>query len=178
LRTHPFLRLWVAGCSTGEEVYSLAILLHEEGLYERARIYATELQPAALAHAMNGIYTLASMREYTQNYHESGGAADFSEYYVADSHAARIRPFLRENVVFAAHNLVSDRSFNEFHVVFCRNVMIYFNRELQVHVHDLIYESLAMWGYLGLGRSESVRFSSHEECYEQKGSVRLYRKIR
>jgi chemotaxis protein methyltransferase CheR len=178
LRTHPFLRLWVAGCSTGQEVYSLAIVLHEEGLYERSRIYATELQPGTLEQAASGIYSLAAMQEYTRNYQEAGGCADFSDYYTADASSAIVRPHLRRNIVFAVHNLVSDRSFNEFHLIFCRNVMIYFNRTLQQRVHDLLYESLALWGYLGLGRSESVRFSQHEHRYEPVSErERLYRKI-
>jgi chemotaxis protein methyltransferase CheR len=178
LRTHPFLRLWVAGCSTGQEVYSLAIALHEEGLYERSRIYATELQPATLDQAASGIYPLAAMQEYTRNYQEAGGTADFSDYYFADAASAIMRPHLRNNVVFAVHNLVSDRSFNEFHLIFCRNVMIYFNLTLQRRVHDLLYDSLALWGYLGLGRSESVRFSRHEHRYEPVSErERLYRKI-
>ena len=178
LRTHPFLRLWVAGCSTGQEVYSLAIVLHEEGLYERSRIYATELQPGTLDQAASGIYQLAAMQEYTRNYQEAGGTADFSGYYTADASCAIVRPYLRKNVVFAVHNLVSDRSFNEFHLIFCRNVMIYFNRTLQQRVHDLLYDSLALWGYLGLGRSESVRFSQHEHRYEPVAErERLYRKI-
>jgi chemotaxis protein methyltransferase CheR len=178
LRTHPFLRLWVAGCSTGQEVYSLAILLHEEGLYERSRIYATELQPAPLDQAASGIYPLAAMQEYTRNYQEAGGTEDFSDYYTADASCAIVRPHLRRNVVFAVHNLVSDRSFNEFHLIFCRNVMIYFNRTLQQRVHSLLYESLSLWGYLGLGRSESVRFSQQEHCYEPVSErERLYRKV-
>jgi chemotaxis protein methyltransferase CheR len=178
LRTHPFLRLWVAGCSTGQEVYSLAILLHEEGLYERSRIYATELQPAPLDQAASGIYPLATMQEYTRNYQEAGGTQDFSDYYTADASSAIVRPHLRRNIVFAVHNLVSDRSFNEFHLIFCRNVMIYFNRTLQQRVHSLLYESLALWGYLGLGRSESVRFSPQEHCYEPVSErERLYRKV-
>jgi chemotaxis protein methyltransferase CheR len=178
LRTHPFLRLWVAGCSTGQEVYSLAIALHEEGLYERSRIYATELQPATLDQAASGIYPLATMQEYTRNYQAAGGTADFSDYYFADASSAIMRPHLRKNVVFAVHNLVSDGSFNEFHLIFCRNVMIYFNRMLQQRVHELLYDSLAPWGYLGLGRSESVRFSRHEHSYEPVSeSERLYRKV-
>jgi len=178
LRTHPFLRLWVAGCSTGQEVYSLAIVLHEEGLYERSRIYATELQPATLDQAASGIYPLATMQEYTRNYQDAGGTEDFSDYYTADASSAILRPHLRRNVVFAVHNLVSDRSFNEFHLIFCRNVMIYFNRTLQQRVHTLLYESLSLWGYLGLGRSESVRFSQHEHCYESVSErERLYRKV-
>jgi chemotaxis protein methyltransferase CheR len=178
LRTHPFLRLWIAGCSTGQEVYSLAILLHEEGLHERSRIYATELQPSTLDQAASGIYPLASMQEYTANYQEAGGTADFSDYYTADASSVILRPHLRKNMVFAVHNLVSDRSFNEFHVIFCRNVMIYFNRTLQQRVHELLYDSLGPWGYLGLGRSESVRFSGFQQRYEVVSErERLYRKI-
>jgi chemotaxis protein methyltransferase CheR len=178
LQTHPFLRLWVAGCATGQEVYSLAILLHESGLYARSRIYATELQSTILQQAMDGIYPLSVMQEYTRNYLAAGGTASFSDYYTADSSAVIIRPFLRENIVFAVHNLVSDGSFNEFQAIFCRNVMIYFNRSLQARVHHLLYDSLAMWGYLGLGRSETLRFSAHERCYEPlAGRERLYRKV-
>jgi chemotaxis protein methyltransferase CheR len=179
LHTHPFLRLWVAGCATGQEVYSLAILLHEAGLYQRSRLYATELQPAVLEQARVGIYPLSVMKEYTRNYLDAGGMASLSDYYTADSQAVIIRPFLRDNIVFATHNLVGDSSFNEFQVIFCRNVMIYFNRALQARVHQLLYESLAMWGYLGVGRSETLRFSAREHCYEAlPGRERLYRKVR
>jgi len=178
LRTHPFLRIWVAGCATGQEVYSLAILLHEAGLYERARLYATELQSSILEQASSAIYPLSVMQEYTRNYQAAGGAASFSDYYTADASAAIMRPFLRANIVFALHNLVSDGSFNEFQVIFCRNVMIYFSRPLQARVHQLLYESLMIWGYLGLGRSETLRFSARESCYEPlEGRERLYRKV-
>jgi chemotaxis protein methyltransferase CheR len=179
LRTHPFLRIWVAGCATGQEVYSLAILLYEAGLYERSRIYATELQSDILQQASNGIYPLGVMQEYTRNYLAAGGTASFSDYYTADASAVIMRPLLRSNIVFAVHNLVSDSSFNEFQVIFCRNVMIYFNRPLQARVHQLLYDSLMMWGYLGLGRSETLRFSARDSCYEAlEGRERLYRKIR
>lgn len=178
LHTHPFLRLWVAGCASGQEVYSLAIVLHEAGLYERSRIYATELQSSVLEQAASGVYPLASMQEYTRNYQEAGGIGDFSDYYAADASAAILRSHLRKNIVFATHNLVSDSSFNVFEVIFCRNVMIYFDRPLQTRVHNLIYESLALWGYLGLGRSESVRFSPHAHCYDPVAErERLYRRI-
>jgi chemotaxis protein methyltransferase CheR len=178
LKTYPFLRLWVAGCSTGEEVYSLAILLHEEGLYDRCRIYATDISDVVIDQARSGIYPLASMQEYTRNYQNAGGRQEFVDYYTADSENALFRPFLRENVVFAAHNLASDASFNEFHVICCRNVMIYFNRTLQDRVNALFTESLLTLGYFGLGRSESLRFSSHEESYEPvSAKERLYRKI-
>ena len=178
LRTHPYLRLWVAGCSSGQEVYSLAILLHEEGLYERSRIYATDLQSRALEQAKRAIFPVAVMQDYTRNYQAAGGTRAFSDYYTADGHAALIRPFLQKNVIFGMHNLATDQSFNEFQVIFCRNVMIYFSAPLQERVHRLVYESLAPLGYLGLGRGETVRFSPHEERYEAVSArERLYRKI-
>jgi chemotaxis protein methyltransferase CheR len=178
LRTYSFLRFWVAGCSTGEEVYSLAILLQEEGLYPRCRIYATDLNEAVLAKAQSGIFPLAAMQEYTRNYQLAGGHRSFAEYYTADSNFAILRPELRANIVFAAHNLVGDASFNEFHGIFCRNVMIYFNRTLQERVHRLFYESLLTFGYLGLGRSETVRFTPHASAYEEVSArEKLYRKV-
>jgi chemotaxis protein methyltransferase CheR len=178
LRTYPFLRFWVAGCSTGEEVYSLAILLQEEGLYPRCRIYATDLNEAVLAKAQSGIFPLAAMQEYTRNYQLAGGHRSFAEYYTADNDYAILRPELRANIVFAAHNLVGDASFNEFHGIFCRNVMIYFNRTLQERVHRLFYESLLTFGYLGLGRSETIRFTPHASAYEEVSERgKIYRKI-
>jgi len=178
LRTYPYLRFWIAGCSSGEEVYSLAILLQEEGLYARSRIYATDLSPAVLERAKAGVYPLSAMQDYTRNYQKSGGTRSFAEYYLADNENALLRPYLRDNVVFAAHNLAADASFNEFHAIFCRNVMIYFDQELQNRVHRLIHGSLLNWGYLGLGRSESVRFSPLENAYEPISvKDRLYRKI-
>jgi len=178
LRTYPFTRIWVAGCSTGEEVYSLAILLQEEGLYERARIYATDINESVLEQARAGVFPLAKMREYTQNYIRAGGRQAFSEYYVAAYDDAQFQRTLVENVVFAQHNLVSDRSFNEFNVIVCRNVMIYFDRSLQNHVHTLFYESLAHLGVLALGQKESIRFSPLEHRYEELDPVeKLYRKV-
>lgn len=179
LRTYPFLRLWVAGCSTGEEVYSLAIVLHETGLLSRCRIYATDISDRAVDIAKAGIFPLAAMQEYTRNYQRAGGERAFAEYYTADSDFAVMRSFLRENILFAAHNLAGDASFNEFHVIFCRNVMIYFNRTLQDRVHALFYESLLTLGFLGLGRSETMRFSALEDFYEPVAlRERLYRKIK
>jgi chemotaxis protein methyltransferase CheR len=178
LRTHPYLRLWVAGCSTGQEVYSLCILLYEEGLYERARIYATDVRASAIERAREAIFPLAVMQDYTRNYQMSGGRNTFSDYYTADAEGAIMRPFLRDNVVFGMHNLVTDGSFNEFQVIFCRNVMIYFNPELQARAHRLLYDSLAMFGYLGLGRGETVRFTPYEDRYEPVATrERLFRKI-
>jgi chemotaxis protein methyltransferase CheR len=178
LRTYPFTRIWVAGCSTGEEVYSLAILLHEAGVYDRARIYATDINDTVLDRARRGVFPLEKMREYTQNYISAGGERAFSEYYLAKYDGAQFQRSLVENVVFAQHNLVSDRSFNEFNVIVCRNVMIYFDRALQDRVHRLFYDSLATFGVLALGHKETIRFSPHETCYEALDQEeRLYRKI-
>jgi chemotaxis protein methyltransferase CheR len=179
LRTYPFSRIWVAGCSTGEEVYSLAILLAEEGLSDRARIYATDINQAVLERARLGVFPLEKMREYTQNYIRAGGARAFSEYYVARYDGARFSRGLVDDVVWAQHNLVSDSAFNEFNVIMCRNVMIYFDKPLQEHVHRLFYESLGMFGILALGQKETIKFSPHETAYEElDGGERLYRKIR
>jgi len=178
LRTYPFIRVWHAGCSTGEEVYSMAILLHEEGLLERARIYATDINEVVLRTAKAGIFPLEKMQEYTQNYLKAGGTRSFSEYYTAAYEGALFAPFLTENVVFAQHNLVTDRSFSEFNVILCRNVMIYFDRPLQNRVHQLFYESLPMYGILALGSKESLRFSDVESCYEELNPrEKIYRKV-
>jgi chemotaxis protein methyltransferase CheR len=177
LRTYPYTRIWVAGCSTGGEVYSLAILLEEEGLYERTRIYATDINESVLERARAGVFPLDKMQEYTQNYIRAGGTHAFSEYYVAAYDDAQFKRTLIDNVVFAQHNLVSDRSFNEFHVVVCRNVMIYFDKRLQDHVHELFYESLVNFGILALGHKESIRFSPYERRYEELDvDEKLYRK--
>jgi chemotaxis protein methyltransferase CheR len=178
LRTYPFTRIWVAGCSTGEEVYSLAILLQEEGVHERTRLYATDINESVLDRARSGVFPLDKMREYTQNYIKAGGKRAFSEYYLAKYDGAPFQRSLVENVVFAQHNLVSDRSFNEFNVILCRNVMIYFDRALQDHVHRLFYESLMTFGVLVLGAKESIRFSPFEERYEElDANERLYKKV-
>ena len=178
LRTYPFTRIWVAGCSTGEEVYSVAILLQEEGVYDRTRIYATDINESVLERARSGVFPLDKMREYTQNYIRAGGKQAFSEYYLAKYDGAQFQRSLVENVVFAQHNLVSDRSFNEFNVIICRNVMIYFDRTLQNRVHRLFYESLVTFGVLALGAKESIKFSPFEDRYEDlDAGERLYKKI-
>jgi chemotaxis protein methyltransferase CheR len=178
LHTYPFTRIWVAGCSTGEEVYSLAILLQEEGLYDRTRIYATDINEAVLERARGGVFPLDKMREYTQNYINAGGSRAFSEYYLAKYDGAQFQRTLIDNVVFAQHNLVSDGSFNEFNVIVCRNVMIYFDRRLQERVHSLFYESLVTFGVLGLGHRESIRQSPYEDRYEELDPTeKLYRKV-
>ena len=179
LRTYPFSRLWVAGCSTGEEVYSFAIVLAEEGLSDRVRIYATDINQNVVDIARRGVFPLDKMQEYTQNYISGGGTRSFSEYYVARYDGARFSRSLVDSVVFAQHNLASDAAFNEFQAIACRNVMIYFDRPLQEHVHTLFYESLAMFGVLALGQKETIRFSPHEEAFEELDAAeKLYRKVR
>ena len=177
LRTYPFTRFWCAGCSTGEEVYSLAILLQEEGLYDRTRIYATDINEQVLETARAGVFPLDKMKQYTQNYIKAGGTRDFSEYYVAAYDSARFSRSLTDNIVFAQHNLVSDRAFNSFNVIVCRNVMIYFDKTLQNRVHQLFYESLDTFGVLALGRKESVAFTPFADSYEVVDAAeRIYRK--
>jgi chemotaxis protein methyltransferase CheR len=179
LRTYPFIRIWHAGCSTGEEVYSTAIVLEEEGLLDRTRIYATDVNDAVLQQARSGIFPLNRMQEYTENYIRAGGKRSFSEYYTAKYDGALFSPALTRNTVFSQHNLVTDQSFAEFTVIFCRNVLIYFDRNLQNRVHALFYESLVMFGILALGSKESLRFSEYESCYEKLDTrEKLYRKIR
>jgi chemotaxis protein methyltransferase CheR len=177
LRTYPFTRLWCAGCSTGEEVYSLAILLQEEGLYDRTRIYATDINEQVLETARAGVFPLDKMQQYTQNYIKAGGRREFSEYYVAAYDSARFSRSLTENIVFAQHNLVSDRAFNSFNVIVCRNVMIYFDKTLQDRVHRLFHESLDTFGVLALGRKESVAFTPFTDSYAiVDAAERIYRK--
>jgi chemotaxis protein methyltransferase CheR len=166
LRTYPDVRVWVAGCSTGEEVYSIAIVLKEEGLYEKSRIYATDMNQVVLERAKKAVYPLDCMQEYTENYQNSGAKASFSDYYHASHDHAVFDSALRENVVFSQHNLATDTSFNEFQLILCRNVMIYFDKELQSRVVGLFKDSLCMFGVLGLGRQESLRFSDHEASFE------------
>jgi chemotaxis protein methyltransferase CheR len=179
LRTYPFTRIWVAGCSTGEEVYSLAILLHEEELYDRTRIYATDINETVLERAREGVFPLEKMKEYTENYIRAGGKRSFSEYYLAKYEGALFDRTLTDNVVWAPHNLVQDRSFNTFNVILCRNVMIYFDRALQTRVHQLFYDSLEHLGILALGHKESMRFTGLEHAYgEINAQEKLYRKAR
>ena len=179
LRTYPFTRIWVAGCSTGEEVYSLAILLEEEGIYDRTRIYATDINEAVLETARRGVFPLHKMQEYTQNYIRAGGSRAFSDYYVSAYDGAVFDGSLVRNVVFAQHNLVSDSSFNEFQLIVCRNVMIYFDRSLQNRVHELFHESLVRFGVLVLGHKESIRFSPYADRYEElDADERIFKKRR
>ncbi|MDF2961615.1 MAG: methyltransferase, CheR-type [Paenibacillus sp.] len=180
LHTYPSIRIWHAGCSTGEEVLSMAILLQEEGLYDKSRIYATDIDQAVLEQAQSGKVLIGNMQQYTQNYILSGGKGSFSDYYKVEYDAkVSFNPSLLKHVIFAQHNLVTDQSFNEFHVIFCRNVMIYFNRNLQHRVHALFHESLSRFGVLALGERESMRFSGYEQYYEQVSeSEKLYSKMK
>jgi chemotaxis protein methyltransferase CheR len=178
LRTYPFIRIWIAGCSTGEEAYSLALLLAEENLLKKSRIYATDMNKNVLKQAEQGIFSLKDMKLNTDNYIKAGGKRSFSEYYKVVSNGAVFHSSIKERLVFAQHNLVTDKSFNEFHLILCRNVLIYFNRDLQDHVHDLFYKSLINFGYLGLGNKESIRFSRHAQHYADLDvQEKIYRKI-
>jgi len=179
LATYPFIRIWNAGCSTGEETYSLAIVLAEEGLLDRTRIYATDINETVLASAKDGVFPLEQMKLYTENYQAAGGTHAFSEYYVTGYEGARFDRGLTEGVVFSRHNLASDHSFNEFHAIVCRNVMIYFGPLLQDRVHDLFYDSLIHFGLLALGQKESIAFTSRAHDYKVLDPVdRIFRKVR
>ncbi|WP_449445837.1 CheR family methyltransferase [Ureibacillus acetophenoni] len=179
LHTYPSIRIWLAGCAFGEEVYSMAILLKEEGLYDKTKIYATDFNQEILKVAKNGYYPLEKMKKYTQNYLQSGGEQEFSHYYKVTNSGVKFDSTLMKNVIFAQHNLVSDRSFNEFQVILCRNVMIYFNKSLQQKVHGLFFESLSMFGFLGLGDKETISFTNYENHYETINTKqKLYQKVR
>ncbi|GFZ81061.1 chemotaxis protein R [Paenibacillus marchantiophytorum] len=177
LRKLPEIRIWHAGCATGEEVYSMAILMQEEGLAEKTRIYATDMNDRAIEAAQKGAFPLKQMQLFTKNYLDAGGEMAFSEYYTTDHQYAYFRPLMKDNLVFAQHNLVTDGSFNEFHVILCRNVMIYFDNKLQQQVHSLFHESLTSGGYLGLGKKESILFIPEGVHYEEfVPQERIYRK--
>jgi chemotaxis protein methyltransferase CheR len=166
LRTYPSLKLWVAGCATGEEVFSLAILLQEEGLLERAMVYATDINPVVLEKARLGIFPVAGVRQNTANYQAAGGKRAFSDYYSAAYNSARFDPDLIRNVTFADHSLATDTVFSETHFISCRNVLIYFNKALQDRAVGLFHESLCHRGFLGLGSKESLDFSTFADKFE------------
>ncbi|KGE12367.1 CheR family methyltransferase [Sphingobacterium deserti] len=176
LGTYPFIRIWLAGCSTGEEAYSMAILLKEANLYRRSLIYATDINPGVLEKASKGIFPIAQMKQYSENYIVSGGKEDFSSYYMANYDMAKFDKELSERIIFSTHNLVSDSSFNEFQLVICRNVLIYFDKELQNHVFRLFDESLDNLGFLALGSKETIRFSNLENRYKQFEGEKIWRK--
>jgi chemotaxis protein methyltransferase CheR len=177
LQTYPSVKVWVAGCSTGEEAWSLAILLREEGLLDRTQIYATDINPASLDKARQGIFPMEAVRNYTANYQRAGGRQAFSDYYTAAYDAARFDPSLCANAVFADHSLATDSVFAETQLVSCRNVLIYFNRALQDRALGLFHESLCHRGFLGLGAKESIDFSSFSTRFDTLARAeRIYRK--
>ncbi|HTP10074.1 MAG TPA: protein-glutamate O-methyltransferase CheR [Anaerolineae bacterium] len=159
LKTYPYIRVWHAGCAMGEEVYSLAIVLQEEGLYERSTIFATDFNDAVLDKAREGIYTLKDMRQYSLNYLSAGGTRSFADYYHAKYELAIMDPSLKRRITFASHNLATDGVFSELQVIFCRNVLIYFDKDLQKRVLGLFAASLAPGGFLCLGSKESLQYS-------------------
>jgi len=166
LRTFPFIKIWHAGCSTGEEVYSLAIMLKEEGIYDKCRIYATDFNDRVLKLAESGIFPIDQIREYTSNYQRAGGKESFSDYYLSDDENVIMDSALKEKIVFANHNLVSDGVFGEMNLILCRNVLIYFNKDLQNRVFGLFKESLCNGGLLCLGSKESLKFSEVEDDFK------------
>lgn len=178
LASYPNIKIWHAGCSTGEEVFSMCILLEEAGLLGRTTIYATDINAANIEKAKTGMLPLSKMKEYTSNYINAGGTAEFADYYTARYNHALIRSELRKQVVFFQHNLVTDQAFNEFHFILCRNVMIYFDRQLQNRILRLFYESMPRLGFLSLGVKESISFSTVVDKFETIDTdTKLFRKI-
>ena len=177
LGTFPLIRIWLAGCSTGEEAYSIAILLKEAGLYHKCLIYGTDINPAVLETARAGIFPLHQMKIYSENYMQSGGKKDFSDYYTANYDSAKFDPSLQEKLILSTHNLVSDSSFNSFQLIVCRNVLIYFDKELQERVFSLFDASLENLGYLALGSKETLRFSNLNRSFQQIENQKIWKKI-
>jgi chemotaxis protein methyltransferase CheR len=177
LKKQPFVKIWHAGCATGEEVYSMSILLQEQSLVENVQLYATDISPEAIATAQKGIYPIDKMSGYISNYRKTGGSASFADYYTARYDFAIIRNSLKKNVLFSVHNLVTDNAFGEMDMIVCRNVLIYFSRELQNRVIGLFLDSLRPGGMLCLGSKESIRFSEHSDRFEDFDKKRkIYRK--
>ncbi|HEV2814557.1 MAG TPA: protein-glutamate O-methyltransferase CheR [Solirubrobacteraceae bacterium] len=178
LRTYPYARVWNAGCSTGEETYSLAIVLAEAGLLDRVRIYATDMNDDVLAVAREGAFPVDKIERYAENYHRAGGTGALTKYFTIRDGKATFARSLVDGTVFAQHNLAQDAAFNDFHLIVCRNVMIYFARPLQERVHELFLSSLVRFGVLALGHKESV-VASHEDRYEVLDpGEKLYRRKR
>lgn len=178
LATKPFIRFWHAGCSTGEEVYSMAILLKEAGLLQKSLLYATDINGEVLNVAKRGVFPLRLMKQYSENYMTSGGKKDFSHYYTANYGLAKFGEDLTEKMVFSEHNLVSDSSFNEFDMILCRNVLIYFDKELQDRALQLFDDSLARLGYLALGTKETIKYSSIFKKYEPQQKEKIWKKTK
>lgn len=177
LSTYPYIKIWDAGCSTGEELFSLLILLEEEGLLDRTKVYATDINQKVLKQAKEGIFPASNIAAYTSGYYASGGKKEFSNYYLSNYGSLKFDSSLIKNVIFYPHNLATDSSFNEFHLILCRNVLIYFNRELQERVFKLFDESLVELGYLSLGKKETLAMSQISRNYSiVDKSNRIYRK--
>lgn len=177
LRTWPHFKVWHAGCATGEEVYSLAILLKEEALYQRSTIYATDFNEEALGRAREGIYPIDKLREATRNYQQAGGKSSLTDYFHVAYDAAAFNAGLRERLVFSSHNLATDNAFGEMHLIFCRNVLIYFNRELQNRVLELFTQCLVHGGFLCVGNKEDLQFTQVSGSYDLVDArARLYKK--
>ncbi|KQS26776.1 protein-glutamate O-methyltransferase CheR [Dyadobacter sp. Leaf189] len=177
LGTKPFIRIWHAGCSTGEEVFSMAILLKEAGLLRKSLLYATDLNPTVLEKVRKGIFPLSQMKQYSESYIASGGSRDFSGYYTANYGQAKFDRELAEKIIISTHNLVSDSSFNEFDLILCRNVLIYFDKELQDRVLKLFDASLAPLSYLALGTKETLKFSVVQNKFKQLNREKIWKKI-
>lgn len=178
LGTHPFIRIWHAGCATGEEVYSMAILLEEANLLKKSLLYATDLNASVLENIKKGIFPLNQMKQYSENYILSGGKKDFSKYYTAKYEWAKFDEKLKSKMIVSTHNLVSDRSFNEFQMILCRNVLIYFDKNLQDKVLTLFDDSLEKLGFLVLGSKENLRFTSVAQKFQQlDAKEKIWRKI-
>lgn len=177
LGTYPLIRIWVAGCSTGEEAYSMAILLKEANLYHKSLIYGTDLNPSVLETARAGVFPLQQMKLYSENYILSGGKKDFSDYYTANYDSVKFDKSLQEKLILSTHNLVSDSSFNSFQLIICRNVLIYFDRGLQERVFRLFDNSLENLGFLALGAKETLRFSKLDKNYNQVDDQKIWKKI-
>lgn len=178
LGTYPMIRIWLAGCSTGEEAYSIAIILKELKLLHKSLIYATDINTSVLEKASSGLFPLSQMKLYSENYILSGGKEDFSTYYSANYSLAKFDDDLRGRIIFSTHNLVADRSFNEFQLILCRNVLIYFNRTLQFKVLNLFDESLESLGYLALGTKETIEFSTIVKKYKRIKNQKIWRKVK
>src|SRR5580658_301726 len=177
LRTYPSLKVWIAGCSSGEELYSFVILFREEGLEDRTLFYATDVNQDALTKAESGIYELDRIKLFTENHRQSGGKSSLSDYYTAAYSRASFSKSLRQRVVFSDHSLVTDASFGEMHLISCRNVLIYFDRALQNRVVGLFKDSLARRAFLGIGAKESLRFTEHAAAFiEFARDERIYQK--
>jgi chemotaxis protein methyltransferase CheR len=177
LATYPFVKLWVAGCSTGEEPLSLAIVLYEEGLLSRSLIYATDINPDALRVAESGVYALDRMAGFSASYHRAGGRGSLSDYYTAAYGNAVFERKLRSQIAYSDHSLATDTVFSEVELISCRNVLIYFDRELQGRALELFHDALAPRGFLGIGSKESLRFSRHDGAFQEFARAeRIYRK--